>query len=361
MDTECIYSLQNPEKCKRNADSKEDFLPRALGKFEDGSTLNEKLCTECNNKLGKLDEILMRSHPVAILRETHGVKGRKNHRKINPFYERSHGHPPLALYGQAKGDVPFRIEPTENHRARPLRALNIGDEEIPIPDQMIGSPDSLKDFVRSKAEGTPGAQPRITYPENDSEFHEVLKKSYGKNIEFISTKPDHSTGEYPIDAIAQSQTSQEVLRAIAKIGFHFFLWAFQETFSGHESYFDGIKQYIWGKTDFHEIVTLQPSPSIILLEPALQNYQPSYIHVLTAGFDEIGGMLVSSVTLFSDSTSGIQYHLTTDHGLTVTCPSIEWRVRIGESSLIIPITMKRYGFVGNSNPKQNIAGKMVRL
>ena len=360
MSSNCIYCSLNPIKCTVVANSKEHFLPRGLGNFDGNVKLEERLCNTCNNSLGKLDEVLVRSNPIAILRTNHDAKGRSKHTKTNPFYDRSHGHPPVTVHGQSTEDVPFRIEVLENNHAQPLRILEIGSEQIPVPDWAIESPDSLKDFVRSKAEESQeGAQPRITYPESDPEFLEVLQKAYGENIEFISTKPDLFIGEFSIDAISYAEISKEARRAIAKIGFHFFLWAFQETFSGVEPYFDEVKQYIWGKTDSHEIVTLKPSLAIVHQEPTLKLYTPSYVHVLTAGFD--GRRMLASVQLFSDSSSGMKYHLITDQGFKETCDSIEWQVKVGESLLIIPLEIKRYGFVGNSGLKQGFEGKMVRL
>jgi len=359
MSSNCIYCSLNPIKCEVVANSKEHFLPRGLGNFDGNVKLEERLCNTCNNSLGKLDEVLVRSNIVAILRINHDAKGRSTHRKTNPFYDRSHGDPPVTVHGQSTEDVPFRIEVLKNNHAQPLRVLEIGSEQIPVPDWATESANSLKEFVRSKGGDSSGAQPRITYPENDSKFHKILQTAYEKNIEFISSKPDPFIGEFSIDAISHAEISKEARRAIAKIGFHFFLWAFQETFSGVEPYFDEVKQYIWGKTDSHEIVTLKPSLAIVHQEPTLKLYIPSYVHVLTAGFD--GRRMLASVQLFSDSSSGMKYHLTTDQGAEGTCDSIEWQLKVGESSLIIPLEVKRYGFVGNSGLKQGFEGKMVRL
>ena len=220
---ECIYSLQNRGKCKRNANSEEHVLPAALGSFEDHPSLSGKLCSKCNNDLGKLDEILVRSNPVVNLRATHGVQGRSTHRKTHPFYERSHGHPPPSVYGQTDGDTPFRLEIFENNRAQPLRVLKVGTEEIPIPEQVSKSPELMKEFVQSHTKGHPGAGvPEITYSDNDSEFREVLQTAYAGNLKHISTKPDPFLGDYSIVGISSSEISQEVYRALAKIGFHFF-------------------------------------------------------------------------------------------------------------------------------------------
>jgi len=357
---ECIYSQNNQEKCERYANSEEHVLPAALGSFEDYPSLKGKLCSKCNNDLGKLDEILVRSNPVVNLRATHGVQGRSTHRKTNPFYERSHGHSPPTVYGQAEGDTPFRLEVFENNRAQPLRVLKVGAEEIPIPAQASKSPEFLKEFVQSHTKGRPSAGvPEITYSDNDSEFREVLQKSYSENLKHISTKPEPFLGDYAIVGISSSEISQEVYRALAKIGFHFFLWAYPDSFSGFEGYFDEIKQYIWiGSTSLNPVI-LRPSNSIVPSEPELSPFQPSYVHTLEAAFDR--GRFFVSVRLYSDSTSEMTYHLKTDQGDMIACSSIEWRIKIGESSLEIPLISKRVGFIGNQSLRSGFEGKMVRL
>lgn len=357
---ECIYSLQNREKCKRNANSEEHVLPAALGSFKDYPSLSGKLCSKCNNDLGKLDEILVRSNPVVNLRATHGVQGRSTHRKTHPFYERSHGHPPPSVYGQAEGDTPFRLEVLENNQARPLRVLKVGAEEIPVPEQVSQSSELLKEFVQFHTKGRPNdGAPTITYSEYDSEFREVLQNAYAGTLKHISTKPDPFQGDYAIVGISSSEISQEVYRALAKIGFHFFLWAYTESFSGFEGYFDEIKQYIWGGSESSNPVTVRPSDSIVPSEHKLQLFQPSYVHILEAGSDR--GRLFVSVRLFSDSTSEMTYHLKTDQGDMIPCSSIEWKIKIGGLSLEIPLISKRVGFIGNQGLESGFEGKMVRL
>lgn len=358
--SKCIYSLINQEKCERYANSEEHVLPRALGNFKDYPSLNGKLCSKCNNALGKLDEILVRSNIIACLRTTHGVQGRSTHRKTNSFYERSHGHSPPTVYGQAEGDTPFRLEVLENNRAQPLRVLKVDDEEIPIPEHAFKPPESLNEFVHFHTKRHPNSGvPEITYSEYDSEFREVLQKVYADNLKHISTKPDPFLGDYATVGISSSEVSQEVYRAITKIGFHFFLWAYPDSFSGCEEYFDEIKQYIWNGSESLNPVNVRPSDPIVPLEPELQLFQPSYVHILEAGFDR--GRFFVSVRLFSDSTSEITYHLKTGRGVEIVCSSIKWWIKIGESSLEIPLPSKRVGFIGNQELESGFEGKTVRL
>ena len=63
----------------------------------------------------------------------------------------------------------------------------------------------------------------------------------------------------------------------------------------------------------------------------------------------------------SDSISEMAYHLKTNQGDMIACSSIEWRIKIGESLLEIPLISIRVGFVGNQGLGSGFEGKMVRL
>ena len=83
--TKCIY-------CKdKEADSREHYLPACLGKFLNYELLYDRLCNDCNGEIGKLDEQFCRCGPESFIRRIEGIKGRKKHKNVNPFYRRSSG------------------------------------------------------------------------------------------------------------------------------------------------------------------------------------------------------------------------------------------------------------------------------
>ena len=81
----CIYCNA------KEADSGEHFMPACLGRFRNFEQLNNKLCSECNRKIGKLEEQFCRCGPEQFFRIIKGIKGREHHRKVNPFYRGSAG------------------------------------------------------------------------------------------------------------------------------------------------------------------------------------------------------------------------------------------------------------------------------
>src|SRR4051812_8932675 len=79
---ECIY-------CPNQADSPEHWLPRSLGTFGPLQVLNDKICGDCNQALGReIDTEFTRVGPEAILRAGLGVEGRHGPSQ-SPFYYRA--------------------------------------------------------------------------------------------------------------------------------------------------------------------------------------------------------------------------------------------------------------------------------
>src|SRR5438552_3966772 len=80
----CIYCIDAA------ATSREHWIPRGLGTFRGYTPLLDRLCEECNQRLGQeLDEELMRTGPTGFQRALQGVEGRSRHSKVNPFHYRA--------------------------------------------------------------------------------------------------------------------------------------------------------------------------------------------------------------------------------------------------------------------------------
>src|SRR5689334_16868560 len=64
----CIYCGDEKEL------SREHYLPECLGRFENYETLDDRICTECNHKLGQLvDEQFCRGGQVGYFRTFLGI------------------------------------------------------------------------------------------------------------------------------------------------------------------------------------------------------------------------------------------------------------------------------------------------
>ena len=84
----CVY-------CPNAADSPEHWLPRSLGTFGPLQLLNDRLCDDCNQSLGReVDQEFTRVGPEAILRAGLGIQGRHGDVR-SPFYFRAATTQPL--------------------------------------------------------------------------------------------------------------------------------------------------------------------------------------------------------------------------------------------------------------------------
>src|SRR5580658_2337094 len=81
-ETTCLY-------CSQPALSLEHILPAAFGEFAGAPLLRNRICKDCNNRLGLLDEQMSRCGPEAFIRRYYNVGGRSGHDQVNTFYRGS--------------------------------------------------------------------------------------------------------------------------------------------------------------------------------------------------------------------------------------------------------------------------------
>ena len=101
----CVYT--NPEGlCNGNSplDPREHYVSRGLGEFKGDSRLSDAICTACNKRFGKLEDVFLHDSPEAFFREMLGRFGRSNRgRKKDIFYEPTAGVSPLSIIGKQPG------------------------------------------------------------------------------------------------------------------------------------------------------------------------------------------------------------------------------------------------------------------
>ena len=149
MSIECVYP--GPHGIM----SEEHYLPAALGGFARYDPLYDRVCVECNNRIGNTLEVqFLRAGPIAFFRWMLGIQGRDG-LPPSPFYRGAGGAPPLYMLGRAPGfdyDLLWEVEPgTEN--VSPLRQIVFAHSlaechPVPILDSMRGHPEFLMDYLR---------------------------------------------------------------------------------------------------------------------------------------------------------------------------------------------------------------------
>jgi hypothetical protein len=236
-------------------------MPRCLGEFKDYRPLVDRVCRDCNNKLGLLDEQLCRSAREAFFRRYLGIQSRERHEKVNPFYRGSAGGKRIECEAVSSehGVPPIALELTDG-TLRERRQITIIDGDgrpyqIPVQDGMTPALfrkqfDSLGIKSRQQAQ--------FYCDGNEVEWIRSLLSTLGSDVTFQRDEPQPSLAEYNSMQMTFEVTSRYI-RAIAKIAFHCFL-GFVPRFRGDEDCFREIRKFIQtegGPDNWNQFVSLE--------------------------------------------------------------------------------------------------------
>jgi hypothetical protein len=236
----CLY-------CPKEADSVEHPLPAAFGEFEEAPLLDARICEACNNKrLGVLDEQLCRSGPEAILRRFFGIQGRSNREKVNPYHRGSAGGQRLRMkaYDQSLG-IEVELESRGGYEARQLCQMVFVEasgemRHLVIPDD-LDTPEKLRDAYRKLGvKDIAKATIQLICDPEERVRLEPLILAVWPRVSFSAPVLGATQFE---KAVIDLQLTDRYFRAIAKIGFHYFLTQFPDL-SGSEPCFSEIRHFI---------------------------------------------------------------------------------------------------------------------
>jgi hypothetical protein len=240
--TKCIYCQE------QEATSKEHPIPACLGmdKIRNYELLKDKLCNNCNGKIGTLEEQFCRCGPEAFFRRLKGIKGRKSNQKVNPYYRGSSGgNRMLAETKHPSKGYTILCESYEGSNdffpARQIIVQDKNNKYHPILiTETIQSFEDLQRILESK--GLVDCKPIEFYatPE-ERDWVDRIWKGFKTGID-SERLPDFPTQKEREMAITFILTDK-YFRAIAKIAFHYFLQQFNQ-FSGIENEFREIKNFI---------------------------------------------------------------------------------------------------------------------
>ena len=340
----------------------EYYLPRGLGNFRNFRLLSGTICEDCNERFGKLDEILLNSGPEALLRRTHRIKGRASHRSKDLFHERNQGLAPIEVNAWLPNDPsPTRMEVIDRIVAQPRRELIFEEEGgqqqvVPVPHR-VNTLDALNAHLKRYGV-LDRARPRISVncSADDAEFVTLIEQRFGK-IESGRGEPDRSC--YPTTARATTlvKLPPEYHRAIAKIGFHFFLSCFAPPLSGFEDSFNEVKEFIYQGGDPRKFLTC----TVGNIDRAGTQIT-TWAHVLAAAW--AGQDMIATVQLFAGSDSGMSFVAGSEKGETFSGnfseQALVWFVRLGRTSLSYP-GRKAFAFVGYEEPRDGYDGEVQEL
>ena len=234
----CLY-------CPDEANSLEHVLPAAFGEFESAVYLENRVCARCNSKrLGLLDEQLSRCGPEAFLRRFFDVTGRENHDVVNPHYRGSAGGRRLEMKAfDPVLNCEVALEYSNGH-VRQRRELVFVEttsgktHRLPIPDD-LRDPEKLR-AMYEKLSVTHPAECRVVYDPQEDTWLEPLLKATWPAISFGDGTLAATTYETPTIDV---ELTDRYFRAIAKIGFHYFLSVFPDL-NGSEACFEGVRRFV---------------------------------------------------------------------------------------------------------------------
>ena len=229
---------------------KEHYLPRSLGTFRGLETLNDRICTDCNNSFSEIEKDFSRTSPEAFHRKMQGIKGRKHHQTHNPFqqeYSSKMPMEPIRILGKPPGeDLEVLWEPNEGcGTMRQMCQIAIQETDgsikhIRITDEMLEIPAKLENALK-----------QINL-DNIKEFQIMASTDEGEKIAEASRKvfpakemiwKELPEGDIQTNVMGLFIISPKYVRAIAKIAFHYFLKHIPR-YRGDEMYFKDVREFI---------------------------------------------------------------------------------------------------------------------
>lgn len=248
---QCVY-------CRKQADSAEDWFPRWLGKYKHIGLLKDRLCNECNNRLGiTVDQAMSDQSPETVNRHVLGIQGRDKKPPKDPTQFKAQAAPPTTLkpLSSKVGFIPLMT----------WKAPGIARWKNQIvfdrsPDPIAVTEDFSAEWLRAGIQDRDLAGARITdivwdgsKTKNGKELPVDLRRKLGEAIptferdfkeKGILLHPMHDDDPVAYEVAHLSITFTPLYaRALAKIAFHYLL-KFDRHIDGLEPGFDNIKAFI---------------------------------------------------------------------------------------------------------------------
>jgi len=246
--TTCIYCGESKNFCEAH------IVPETLGKFKNLPKQKNIICSKCDHEIGKAEEQLAKCGLEAIFKATLNIKGKKKHKSSSPFRRGHAGHNPIELKASLPGrDYKVLAEPLgDGLNVHPLPQLVLLNSKGDYRNILLANPKtttveylktaigkaSLKGDLRVETVG-------LTYEEIDYIFGLLKQMGIFINEESLPASEAFPGEQFYPNVCVQGTIAVDAryFRAIAKIGFHYFL-QYSEYFTGHEDCFRPVKQFI---------------------------------------------------------------------------------------------------------------------
>lgn len=222
-------------------------MPACLGNFRNFELLYNKLCSQCNSEIGLIEEQFCRCGPEAFFRRIIGIKGRRHHKSINPFYRGSAGGQRIVMkttHPTLDCSIFCEIEEGGGVNAYPASQVIVRDSEGKYHPILITPNIKTAHDLRSEIEAKKLGSCNLVEcwaSSEEEEWIEKLCEGFDVRINWSETTPYQKMGN--VQFVATFTVNSYYFRAIAKVAFHYFLKHFKQ-FTGHEDELMGIKLLI---------------------------------------------------------------------------------------------------------------------
>ena len=231
-------------------------MPLSLGTFENQPTLLNKVCAECDNRIGNYEDHFTHTGLAALLRPTIGLAEDKNR---SPFRRGHVGHKPIDMKINYLGTDDVLLEP-DGIRDSDLSPV------MPLPQLHLTYADGKKKPIRIKPESFTSADvSRIigeTIPKQIAVFG-VTNEQYklicdafcqaGRTLNGKQeVRPPTDKPVLPVLTTGTFTFDKRYFQAIAKIAFHYYLGVNLGNcyMNGSEDVFNPVRQFIrYGEGD----------------------------------------------------------------------------------------------------------------
>jgi hypothetical protein len=293
-ESNCIYCLK-PASVSGEGDH---VIPDAFGRFE-GQFIFRRICRDCNSRIGRCEEQLIRCAPEALMRRLAQAGPSRDYRGSS--WVGAGGMPPPRFFVN-RGDHLELAQPSADDplTAEAIDQLVIVDKsnkqhEIRLFPQMNAA--ALRTKVDAlQLDGWLTINLRADQA-NCSHYISLVKEVW-PNMPIVEAS-EEQPGTHRVPMRIGFSVNADYWRAIAKIAFHYYLVTTSRGFSGHEPMFAGIRSFIIEGSDHQEFfvkpIRIAPPPFRELSED--QALLPKdWLHVLAA--DDSEDIALAMVSLF---------------------------------------------------------------
>jgi len=297
QEEKCIYCGKAFDATRGAGDH---IIPAQLGEFR-GDVRFRRICPKCNSRIGRSEQQLLQCGPENFFRDIVNPAAPPGRRRGRSRVKGALGaaSPEFTI---DRDDHRELVQPSRDHPqdARPVDQIVIhdgagGEHHIRLFPRM--RPEQLRERVRSRGV----KEVSIAWLSCDEgkwpTYVDLLTRAWPKTR--FEERPPIEPGVHRVRVGVKFTVNDHYFRAIAKIGFHYYLAHSRRGFSGDEPCFKGIRDLIMdgGNIDqfFHSrggrfVLPVDVKTAGLTATPA------QWCHVLAA--DETAGVAVAYVRLF---------------------------------------------------------------